>query len=179
MPVIVVGEEKNFAALRPRLFAGAKLSPTAAKAAAEAIAAANPHTNLDKLEPGTVLTVPDDVPKLSLGGRLSFDQPTKSAVSGLAATGKSTLDAISASAKELEKQSIAGRKELTKTLDAEELATAARRDKTLRAALGAATQAMEQQEAEEKQRAAALDTARKTWSAEFDALTKLLPQEDA
>jgi len=178
MPVIVVGDEKTFAALRPRLFAGARLSQSASKDAAEAIAAANPHVNLDRLEPGTVLTVPDDVPKLSMGARLSFDQPTRSAVAGLAAGGKSTLDAIAASAKELDKQSIADRKNLAKTLDAEELATAARRDKTLRAALAAATEAMTQQEADENDRAAALESARKAWSSELDTLAKLLPQTD-
>jgi len=87
-------------------------------------------------------------------------------------------EAIAASAKELDKQSIADRKNLAKTLDAEELATAARRDKTLRAALAAATEAMTQQEADENDRAAALESARKAWSSELDTLAKLLPQTD-
>jgi hypothetical protein len=175
MPVIVVGEEKTFAALRPRLFTGAKLSPAAARAATEAVAAANPHANLERLEPGTVLTVPDDVPKLSVSGNVSLDEPTRAAVAGLAATGKSTLEGLGAAARELQKQAVADRKALAKTLEAGELDSAARKDKVLRAALGAANEAMAQEDEAAKERAAALESARKAWATELDTLAKLLP----
>jgi hypothetical protein len=172
--VIVVGEEKTFAALRPRLFAGAKLSPAAAREATEAIAAANPHANLEKLEPGTVLTVPDDVPKLSLGTD-AIEPPAGAAVAGLASSGRSTLEIVAASAKALEKQAVADRKALAKTLEATELDAAARKDKSLRAALAAASEAMAAEDEASKGRAAALDAARKAWAADLDALSKLLP----
>src|SRR5215213_608361 len=179
MPVIVVGEEKNFAALRPRLFAGVRLSPTAAKDAAEAIATANPHANLEKLEPGTVLTVPDDVPKLSVVEDVSLHAPSARAVAGLAAAAGSTLDAVAASARELERRAVAERKQLAKTLASTELDAAARKDKTLKAALAAASEAAAREEEAAKGRAAALESARTSWAADLETLGKLVPEASA
>src|ERR1700730_3309161 len=50
MPVIVVGTEKNFDALRPRLLSG-KVSTAAKREVADAIAAANPHVDPKALAP--------------------------------------------------------------------------------------------------------------------------------
>ena len=74
MPVLIVGKEKNFAALRPRLFSG-PISTAAAREVSEAIAAANPDADLSALQPGTILTVPDS-PHLSVRGDVSLDDTT-------------------------------------------------------------------------------------------------------
>ena len=74
MAVLIVGTEKNFAALRPRLFEG-RISSKAAGEVADAIRAANPHADLDKLAPGTVLRIPD-TPRVSMRGELSLDETT-------------------------------------------------------------------------------------------------------
>ena len=50
MPVIIVGTEKNFAALRPRLFSG-KVSNATLREVTEAVAAANPHADLRRSSP--------------------------------------------------------------------------------------------------------------------------------
>ena len=92
MPVLVVGTEKNFAALRPRLFTG-RVSTRDARAVAEAIRAANPDVDLDRLTPGTVLTVPECV-GARMGRELSLDQtsPRRSARSSTQA--RAALDEL-------------------------------------------------------------------------------------
>ena len=89
MPVIIVGTEKNLAALRPRLFSG-RVSNAALKETTEALAAANPGVDLEKLQPGTILTVPDS-PHVSVKGDVSLDDTTKELFEGLANAGASTL----------------------------------------------------------------------------------------
>jgi hypothetical protein len=73
VPVLVVGSEKSFKDLRRRLFADASVSSAAAKRVRDALVEANPHVDLARLRPGTVLTIPDRpeihaVEDLSLGG---------------------------------------------------------------------------------------------------------------
>ena len=137
MPVIVVGAEKNFAALRPRLFTG-KVSNEAVREVTEAIAAANPHADLKALEPGTVLTIPDH-PRLSTRGDLSLDESTTTQVlEGIAKAGADSLEQLVAAARENESAAASDRKRLAKALDVKDLDTSLRRDKVLTADLAAA-----------------------------------------
>src|SRR2546426_12797247 len=101
MAVIVVGTEKNFAALRPRLFSG-KVSAAAVKETTEALAAANPDVDLQALQPGTILTVPD-LPHVSVKGDVSLDDTTKQMLEGLANAGASALDELVATARKTER----------------------------------------------------------------------------
>ena len=73
MPVIIVGNEKNFTALRSRIFSG-RVPTAAAQEVSDAIAAANPHVDLNKLEPGTVLTVPD-LPHVKVDATTVYTKP--------------------------------------------------------------------------------------------------------
>lgn len=172
MAVIVVGTEKNFAALRPRLFSG-RVSNAAAKETTEALAAANPGVDLEALEPGTILTVPD-VPHVSVKGDVSLDDTTKQMLEGLANAGASALEELVATARKTESAAAAERKQLAATLSSSELDAAVRKDKTLGPELKAAQDAVDADEKLAKDRAAALDAARTDWTAELKTLQGLL-----
>ena len=58
MRTIVVGDEKNLAALRKRIL-DPGVTGSARKGIDEELRAANPHLDLDKLSPGAVVVVPD------------------------------------------------------------------------------------------------------------------------
>jgi hypothetical protein len=172
MAIFVVGNEKNFAALRPRLFEG-KVSTKAAGEVARAIREANPHADLDKLEPGTVLSVPD-APKVAARGGLSLDETTRNAIVGLTNSGKDTLAALGDAGAAREKETVAERKKVAKSLDAKEVESAARKDKQLAANLKSAREAVEAEDARGKERAATLKKASSEWAAGLDALKGLV-----
>jgi hypothetical protein len=173
MAVIVVGTEKNFAALRPRLFTG-RVSTAAVKETTEALAAANPHVDFEALQPGTILTVPD-LPHVSVKGDVSLDDTTKQLLEGLANAGASALEDLIATARKAERGAAAERKQLATTLSSKELEAAVRKDKTLAPEFKAARDAVDEEEKQAKVRAEALDAARTDWSAELKALKGLLP----
>jgi hypothetical protein len=173
MPVIIVGAEKNLAALRSRLFSG-KVSNTAVREVSDAIRTANPHVDLEALHPGTVLTVPD-LPKVAVRGDVSFDATSKQAVEAILETVATTLEQLTAAARTREVADTTERKLVAKALSAKELDAAARQDKTVAAALETTQQALAAEEAKAKDRAAGLDQARAEWTGELEALKKLLP----
>jgi hypothetical protein len=175
MPVIVVGAEKNLAGLKPRLFEGS-VSAAATREVNEAIKAANPHVDVDKLEPGTILTVPDDLPKVAIRGGISFDAPSKETVVGLAEQSRTALKDLVSVGKEAAKAATAERKQAAKALDDDALAAAARKDKSLAADLKAVRAALEEAETGAKARTDALGKAQAEWTAQLKALEKLLPE---
>jgi hypothetical protein len=172
MPVIVVGTEKNFAALRPRL-TGGRVSATAAGELAAAVAAANPHADLEQLAPGTVLTIPAGAPNVSIPGDISIDDATKTAIEGLVNQGTAALERLAAAAKERQSESRVERRALAKALATEEVVAAGRKDKTLGKDVAAARAAVEAEDAAAKDRAAALKKAQDVWAAELAALKAL------
>ena len=171
MPVVVVGTEKNFAALRPRLFSG-RVSTAVAREVADAVRAANPDVDLDKLQPGTVLTVPK-VRGVSTRGDLSLDETVTQGVAQFAAGAAEMLGDLAAAAKRVERERAAERKALVKAMGGKEVEAAARRDKELAADLKAALAAVTEEDAQAKERTAALTQAQKEWLAEFEALKSL------
>jgi hypothetical protein len=173
MPVIIVGTETNLAALRSRLFSG-KVSNTTMSEVSDAIRTANPHVDLNALQPGTVLTVPD-LPKVSVRGDVSLDQTSKQAIAAILATVGTTLEQLTASARTREVDDAGERKQLAKALTAKDLDAAARTDKAVAASLKAARDGLAAEEALAKDRVAGLDQARVEWSGELEALKKLLP----
>jgi hypothetical protein len=172
MPVIIVGNEKNFTALRSRIFSG-RVSTAAAQEVSAAIAAANPHVDLNKLEPGTVLTVPD-LPSVKVSGDLSLDDTTKQVLQGIAQAGSDALDDIVAAARSAERDAAAERKQLTATLSSTELGGAAGRNKDLGDDVKAVQKAVSDEEKAAKDRTAALQQASDTWNAELKTLQGLL-----
>jgi hypothetical protein len=169
MAIIVVGQEKNFAALRPRLFAARVSNKTAGAVAAE-IRAANPHANLDRLTPGTVLRVPE-APSVRVRGELSLDETTKSAIEGVANHGKSVLGELAGAAEQREKEATAERKAVLKALEAVGTGTAGRaRDKELAKDLENARKALTEEEDRAKERSATVQKAQAEWTAALDEL---------
>jgi hypothetical protein len=172
MPVIIVGTEKNFAALRPRLFAG-KVSNAAVREVTDAIAAANPHVDLKKLEPGTVITVPDH-PGVSTQGDLSLDDSAKELIQGIANAGADALEQLVGTARETESQAAQERKRAAAVLSSSEIDAAVRKDKSLAPDVKAAQEGLAQEDALAQDRQAALKDAQTQWNAELTALKGFL-----
>jgi hypothetical protein len=167
MPVLVVGNEKNFAALRARLFSG-RVPAAAAREIAEAIRVANPHAKLDALRPGTVLTIPD-MPRIALEADLSLGETLARRVEELS-DAADTLDEVAEAARRRQREDTEERGRLAKSLDRGEIADAAREDPALAAGVEAVRKAVDDDEARAKARAAALKRARGAWKEELDAL---------
>jgi hypothetical protein len=172
MPVIIVGNEKNFTALRSRIFSG-RVPTAAAQEVSDAIAAANPHVDLNKLEPGTVLTVPD-LPHVKVAGDLSLDDTTKQVLEGIAQSSADALADIVAAAKSADRDAAAERKQLTGTLSSTELGGIAGRSKDLADDVKAVQKAVADEEKASKDRATALQQASDAWNAELKTLQGLI-----
>jgi hypothetical protein len=173
MPTIIVGTEKNFSALRPVLFEG-RVSAAAVAEAAEAIKEANPHADLDKLEPGTVLTVPANLPGVAADLQPSVRVSAGSAdpVRAVPSHGRLELDALAEAAKARDAATRADRKQLAKAFESTALAAAMKRDKRLAADVEAARNALAEEEGRAKERAAELNKAQAEWGAGLDSLAE-------
>jgi hypothetical protein len=174
MALIIVGTEKSFTQLRSRIFAGESVSTKVSREVSEAIAAANPGVDLKKLEPGTVIEVPDH-PKVNVQGEVSLPETTKEVLTGIVNTGTQDLAQLVASARELEASAASDRKRLTATLSGTQLAEAGRGDKALGADLAAAQQAVAAEDDAAAARTQALLQAQSEWNAELKALLSFVP----
>jgi hypothetical protein len=174
MPVIVVGTEKNFAALRSRLFTRSVSSKTAGEVSA-ALQAANPDADLKALAPGTVLFVPDDLPHVSVTGDLSVSAGATSGAADVLAAAEAATEQLVAAVKSRVRVSAAARKQLTATLSRDEVTVAAKRDKAIGASLDAAQQALAAADAADKESAAAAGQAQSAWAADLESLKAALP----
>ena len=173
MPTIVVGTEKNFTALRPLLFRG-DVTTAVARDAKETLRQANPHADLDKLQPGTVLTVPEGLPGVAAERAPLLAGGSKEALGALSSRGKLELDRLAEAAKTREAATRAERKQLAKALESTSVAAAAKRDKELAASLSAAREGLDQEDARAKEGAAELKKAQAEWAAGLDSLAELL-----
>ena len=171
MPIIVVGAEKNFAALRPRLLA-AGTSARIAGEVADDVRKANPGVNLDRLTPGTVLTIPDS-PHVSVRGELSLDETTRKWVAAAAEQGKAALGGIAEAATKRQAETKTQRAKALAALDAVGSATRPR-ERGLAKDLENARKGVVAEEERATERAAALARAQADWTAGLDTLAKLL-----
>jgi hypothetical protein len=169
MPIVVVGNEKNFAALRTRLFAGT-VSNKVAGEVADQVRAANPHANLDKLTPGTVLTIPD-TPNVQVRGELSLDQQTSDELRSLGDHGKALLAGIVTAADQREAETREERTHTLESLDSIEGTTGA---KGLAKEIAAARAALTEEDERAKQRMETLKQAHAEWTQGLDALLQRL-----
>ncbi len=174
MSVIVVGAEKNFAALRPRLLSGSVSSKAAGEISA-AIQEANPHADLKALAPGTVLTIPDDLPHVVVRGDVSLDDLSKTTVTGIVTDGDATITQLTTTGLSVAKDAATARKALAKSLTGAQLTAAASQDKAVAASIQAAQDALAAADAAAKARTDALAQAQTEWSAELAALKATLP----
>jgi hypothetical protein len=172
MAVLVVGSEKNFAAVRARVATGT-VSSAAAKRIAEAFRQANPGVDLDKLQPGTVLAVPD-LPELKARGDLALDDGVERAADAVLAQANQILDGLVETASTLRKEAAAERRQVAKAMDGREVREAAEQIPGLGEDIEAARRALEEDEATDKERAAALKKAQARWAPELTAFRELL-----
>ena len=172
MPVIIVGDEKNLTALRSRLFEG-PVSPAARREVTDAIRDANPHVDLEALERGTILTVPD-LPKVRVRGDVSFDDVSKGAVASVADQSRAGLEALVAAGREANRDAGVQRRRAAKLLDSTEVTAAARKDDALAADVAAVRDALAAEYELAKESGAALTKARGEWTAELGALKGLV-----
>ena len=175
MPIVVVANEKNFAALRPRVFAGT-VSDRTAKDVTEAVRKANPHVDLEKLEPGTVLTIPDS-PAVRAAGDLSVGDTAQEAVGRVVEAGKSTLDEVAARAAKQESAARTERAQVLKSLDAIGTTTTRPREKGMAKDIQDARDALAAEDELAKQRSATVKKAVGEWKAGLDALREIGPDQ--
>jgi hypothetical protein len=174
MAVLVVGTEKNFAALRRRLF-DRRVSNIVAGRVADAIREANPHVDLDALEPGTILSVPD-VPEVRLQeDELSFDESATVAIDRARGAVTQLLEDLIATARGRDAEDAAERKRVARALERPEVVKACRDDDALARDLELAVRGLDDETSEAKRRAAALDRAHQHWLADLDALHAASP----
>jgi hypothetical protein len=172
MPVIIVGTEKNFAALRSRLFSG-RVSSARLQEVTDAVAEANPHADLNSLKPGTILTIPDS-PHLSVAGDISLDDSTKELIDAVANAGSDALDDLVATARVADRDAAAERKQLAATLARPELGEVAKKDQAFSEDLETVKKAVDDDEAQAKKRTAGLQEATTSWKSELESLKELL-----
>ena len=175
MAVIIVGNEKNFAGLRSRLFTG-RVSTAVVHDVTEAIAAANPHADLNALTPGTVLTIPD-LPKVNVSGNLSLDATTKEALARIAEQSGNVLEQLVATSHGVDRDDASERNALSSAFSGAQLnANVVGRvtDKDLVNDLKALRKAVSDEEKTAQARAAALQEASSAWSADLKTLQGML-----
>jgi hypothetical protein len=172
MPVLVVGSEANLAGLKGRLFSD-KVSSGASEKVTTAIRAANPGVDFDKLEPGTVLTVPD-LPGVSIRGDLSLDDGIAKAADAVLAQASEILAGLVETAVRQEREGEAERGELVKGMDDSGIREAADKVPGLADDLEQTRRAIGEEEGAAKDRVAALQNAQETWTKELAELTSIL-----
>jgi hypothetical protein len=171
MAIVVVGSEKNFAELRPRLFGGGRVASKRAGEVAEAVRKANPHVDLDKLQPGTVLTVPDSA-DVELAAAVDVDKPMRDLAAGIAEHGQTVLAALAGAAEQREGRL---REDRAQTLQAfDQVGQGARREKGLTQAIKEARKAVEEEERRADERSETLKQAQEEWSQGLEALKQLM-----
>jgi hypothetical protein len=162
MRTIVVGDEKNLAALRKRIL-DPGVTGSVRKGIDEELRAANPHLDLDRLSPGAVVVVPD-VPGAAAG-------PDDEATTVTVLPGN--LDAVLASAGGAATRAVdlgEARKELVRQLGSSQLAKATKGDELLRAEVTRLNEAVAEEQRRAGQWQAALTAAVPVWQAGLDAL---------
>lgn len=174
MPTIVVGNEKNFSALRPVLFQGRVPAATATEVA-DAIKEANPQVDLDRLRPGTVLTIPENLPGVVVDPQPTVKVTTGSTdppVQAVPAHGRLELNALVDASRAADAAARSDRKGLAKAFASGALDAAMKQDKQLAADVAAARDAVAEEDAAAKDRAAELKKAQAEWQAGLDALAE-------
>jgi hypothetical protein len=172
MPIVIVGEERSFSQLRPRLFAGS-VSRTAYRRVSEAVIAANPHIDMSRLEPGTVLTIPD-LPEVKLRENLSTDEITKRMVEEVHDAFRKSMDTAQEQSAARAKADKADRTKVMAALKDPGVAKARRTDKRLAGDIEVVAAALDEEEERAKEGTAVLKKAVESWSADLDSLRELL-----
>ncbi|MDX6665222.1 MAG: hypothetical protein QOG68_1428 [Solirubrobacteraceae bacterium] len=173
MSVLIVGSEKNFAALRPRLFTGSVSSKVAGTVSA-AITAANPGVDLAKLAPGTVLDIPGDLPSVSVDEGVALDPGAQQAIVAVLDAGVGSVAGLAAAAKAQQAADAAARRPVLAALGSAELRALAQKDASLASRISAAKNALAAADTTDKESQVALKQAQAQWERELTALRTLV-----
>jgi hypothetical protein len=171
MPVLIVGSERNLSQLKSRLFQG-RVSRARLATVTDAVARANPGVDLDRLEPGTVLTIPE-LPEVDLDAGLSVDPVTKQAVAEAARLYGEALEAAAAEDTARRDEARTERASVAKALEAASGA-AGRGDKELAAAIKAARAALDADEERDKEDRALARKAVRSWASDLNAMRAMV-----
>jgi hypothetical protein len=172
MAVLVVGSEKSFAAVRARVATGT-VSGAAAKRIADAFRKANPGVDLDQLQPGTILVVPD-LPELTPRGNITLDDGVMQAADLALASATEALDGLVETAARQRREAGVERRRVAKAMDAGELREIADRIPGLLEDLEVVRRGLEAGDAADKEHTGALKKAQGQWAEDLQAFRKLL-----
>ena len=173
MPVLVVGSEKSFKDLRERLFAAQSVTNATAKRVRDALVEANPHVDLARLRPGTVLTVPD-LPEIHAVEQLSLGDVVQASLDDVA---RSLTDLVSGAAGGLERADDSERaaiEEALRAIDDDTVRRAAASRPEAEGALEQAREGLERAGGALEERAALRGENVAAWRAEIKALRALV-----
>lgn len=172
MPVIIVGEERTFSELRPRLLKG-RISRDALRRVNDAVRDANPHVDLSRLERGAVLTIPD-MPEIPMRADLSVDDITKRGIQEVATAFADGLKRAEESLKERAQADRSERTKVKRALKTSAVAEAKRKDRKLDSDLDAVAEALVEQDERAKERSAAFKKAARSWQEGLENLKSLV-----
>lgn len=173
MAVLVVGSEKNLTQLKGRLFKGRVPKASLEKVHA-AVKAANPGVDMERLTPGTVLTIPD-MAEVTVTGDLSLDENTKKAIEQAGQQFSAALERAGAASADSLRRSAATRTKVAKVIGSPQVAKATRGNKELASEVKATKVALDNQAELDKARTVATDKALQQWSKNLDELKSLVP----
>jgi hypothetical protein len=171
MPIVIVGNEKNFAGLRSRLFEG-QVSRKVQNEVAQQVQEANPHAVLDKLTPGTVLTIPASA-NVQLHGDLSLDESTSNELHSLGEQGKALLAELVTAADEREAKARDERASALQAIDSVGSAIK-KREPGLTKELASARKALQEDDVLSQQRMDEVKQAQTEWTEGLDQLLQQL-----
>jgi hypothetical protein len=164
MPILVVGKEKSLAAVATRMLT-ARASKSAHADAVNALRAANPGIDHDRLQPGTVLVVPEVA-----DARVKIEGAHDGSVTDLTEQVKAALAGLADAVDGHTERDSASRERTARAVGAAELKRAAARDPELRTRLAELGRTVK---ADAKSAAAEADALRATlrdWTAAVEAV---------
>ncbi len=171
MAVMIVGAEKNLSQLKSRLFKG-RVSNASFSKVAEAVRRANPQVDLDRLAPGTVLTIPE-MPEVHVRGDLSVDEITKAAIDQVSEQFNAALQSVGNASSARAKAAKARRTRASRAIESASVKKEARSNKELGAEVKAVKQAIAAQQEVDKRNSALTKQAIRQWSKDLEDLRSL------
>ena len=165
----IVDDQRDVAAIAARLLP-TRASAANRRVAAEALLAANPTLDFDRLRAGAVVVVPPEVGSLR---RNAAEDPAGNTADALITQARAGLDALAAAADESEQQAAAQREATRALLDGRDVARLSQ-DRTLAANVESLREVLAEEESHSDERLTAVQQSVAGWEADLKALRHLL-----
>jgi len=166
--LFVVTDQKNVSALA-RSVLTSRASAATRSAAVEAIRRANPHLDLESLQPGTVVIVPRVT-----GLKARAEDPVGDVTGDLAGRVREGLEALVSAAQAGEEQRVAEKKEAQEVLGSAAVKRLSASSPELEENVASVRATFKQDDTEAKRQLTAMDSASQRWAADLEALRGLL-----